>query len=272
MLDERIRERAKQLIIVQFAEREEQLKKDLGLAKADFSRDGIYHSSMMLRKLQEIIVRELEIRTMLAWESIVRVHRTLGSEVISNLKVDLQKELFKYIDQEDDALSRLLEEERLRVDKGASLSLTEAVKHVKAKHEIEIELYVDSLEQAKQVSQPPAPVYHFYGNVGAVQTGLYASANIIQNLGEADKEFLFNALSMIKDTLASIREMSETQRKELTQMVEETLTEIKSAQPNNTKVKAILNTLAISIQTVASAQPAYQALKSALLPLGITLP
>jgi hypothetical protein len=273
MLNDKIRERTSKLIVSQYAEREEPLGNDLARAKADFSMHNAFHSSHMQLALQRIIARELEIRAMLAWESIVRVFETLGSKVTDTLKDDLQKELFKYVDDQYSVLSKQLNKEISLIDKHSKRSLAEILKQIKNKHEVEIELYVDSLlERAKLGLQPSAPVYNYYAPVGIVQTGPYASAHIIQNLGSTDKEALLSALSMVRDTLDGIRDISEPHRKELTQIVEESVIEIQSRQPNNTKLESMLSTLAVTIQTIASAGQVYQTLKSALMPLGIAFP
>lgn len=124
----------------------------------------------------------------------------------------------------------------------------------------------------RQGAASSSSTYNFYGNVGAFQTGPGASANIIQNLGSEDKDALLNALNLVRDTLTLVRDLAAEQKDELLQMVDDSVKEVKSTNPNNTKLRTILTAIATTIQTVGSAQPAYQALKTALLPLGITLP
>lgn len=155
------------------------------------------------------------------------------------------------------------------------VSLKEVSEHVIAKHEIEIDLYVDTYEKHSEKSDSnagQAPTYHFYGSVGAVQTGPSALANIVQNLSNEDQEAIKQALSLARDAITATSEIEETQKKELVEIVDDAKKELDSEKPNNTKLKSLFTTVAETIQTLASAQPAYQALKAALIPFGIILP
>jgi hypothetical protein len=54
---------------------------------------------------------------------------------------------------------------------------------------VEIDLYIEYVTtQKEEIAVPPR--YNFYGNVGAVQTGANALANVVQNLSEGDKTAL----------------------------------------------------------------------------------
>jgi hypothetical protein len=100
-----------------------------------------------------------------------------------------------------------------------------------------------------------------------------------------DNRFHFNKLYHIKwmtilsAALAQVREalgldvsLPERQKRESLEIADECSTQIASQSPNSTKLLNMFNVLGTAIQSIASAQPAYQALKIALLPLGIILP
>lgn len=114
--------------------------------------------------------------------------------------------------------------------------------------------------------------YNFYGAVGSVQTGANATANVIQNLGADDRATLSSAIQQVRDALSNAQTVGEQQRKELLEIADECVSQMSASSPNNTKLLTMFNVLGTSIQSIASAQPAYQALKIAVLPLGITLP
>ena len=152
------------------------------------------------------------------------------------------------------------------------LTLDEACDDSRRKHDVEIDLYVDSLKiSAEEQPSAMAHSYHFYGTVGTVQTGAGATANVVQNLAAEDKQALLRALDQIKDAISSSQALL-AQREELIEIAEECITLMQAPQPNDSKLRAMFDVLATSVQAVASAQPAYQALKAALLPLGIMLP
>ena len=155
------------------------------------------------------------------------------------------------------------------------VSLDQDRDHAIQKHEVEIDLYLEALTQTVQAAeeQPAAAQqYNFYGAVGAVQTGARASANIVQNLDQGDKDALIQALELAREAVDHAQEIADIQKQEVSSIVDDINSELHSGAPNNTKLRALFTTIGTSIQTLASAQPAYQALKGALIPLGILLP
>ena len=151
-------------------------------------------------------------------------------------------------------------------------TLTETAKLSKEKHNIEIDLYVDSLRETGKEALPPRATYHFYGSVGAVQSGANAYANVVQHLADSDKQEIINALNEVKLAVQNASKKSEREIHELIEIVDDSIDELAKSNPNNTKLRACFDVLSGSIQAIASAGPAYHALKSALLPLGIMLP
>jgi len=115
--------------------------------------------------------------------------------------------------------------------------------------------------------------YNFYGNIGSVQTGANAVANVVQNLGADERASLAAALQQFKETIEIAPSLTEPQRQELLEIARECSLQISSeSSPNDSRLLDIFNVLGITIQSISSAQPAYQALKTAFLALGITLP
>ena len=114
--------------------------------------------------------------------------------------------------------------------------------------------------------------YHFHGNVGSVQTGANAVANVIQNLSVDERASLAAALQQFKKAIEIAPSLTKPERQKLFEIAQECSSEIGSESPNDTKLFAMFNILGTTIQSIASAQPAYQALKTAFLVCGITLP
>lgn len=61
-------------------------------------------------------------------------------------------------------------------------------------------------------------------------------------------------------------------RDEVAELVEDARTELEKPKPNGFRLTNVLTGVATAVQTAASLQPAYQALKAGVLPLGIFLP
>lgn len=274
MLDAALQARFEKLLEARIAERRKQFPLELGQIEAQAAARGMFHSSARLLQLQQAHERELEIRAILTWESLVRVHRTFGSPMSDTLREDLKAEMSGRISECSSELNWSLTARVQKTQINMTFSLDEARLAVAAKHDIEIDLYVDSLttNSTQQGTVPMAQHYNFYGNVGSVQTGANSVANVVQNLGIDDRASLSSAIQQVKEALSVAPSIEDTQRRELIEIAEECATQIAAESPNNTKLLTMFNVLGTAIQSIASAQPAYLALKVALLPLGITLP
>ncbi|MGZ5056952.1 MAG: hypothetical protein ACXWF8_16080 [Methylobacter sp.] len=132
---------------------------------------------------------------------------------------------------------------------------------------------LDSLSSPQdQGNYPMTHNYNFYGNVGSVQTGDSTTANIIQNLSINERASLAAALQQFKETIESAPSLTEPQRQELLKVVQKCYSQIDNESSSDSTLLDAFNILGIAIQSISSAQPAYQALKTAFLALGIALP
>lgn len=114
--------------------------------------------------------------------------------------------------------------------------------------------------------------YNFLGNVGSVQTGANAVATVVQNLGVNERASLITALQQFKNAIESEPSLTEMQKQELLEIMQNCSNEINSETPNDTKLNDMFNVLGATVQTLASAPVAYQVLKTAFLACGINLP
>ena len=79
MLDSFLLDRFKSLSAVRIAERGKAFPMELAQIDATAAATGTFHSGGRLKKVHRAHERELEVRAIIAWESLVRVHRTFGS-------------------------------------------------------------------------------------------------------------------------------------------------------------------------------------------------
>jgi hypothetical protein len=80
------------------------------------------------------------------------------------------------------------------------------------------------------------------------------------------------ALSDIKTALSEITETTMVDPNEIAEMTDAASAELDKRRPNAALLRSVLSGIATGIQTVAAAQPAYQALRTAAASVGITLP
>lgn len=217
---------------------------------------------------------ELCARVSHAWQSLVRVHRTLGCPRTGSLRDEFKKELSETIDRLAAELTISLVAQIRDWSKRPGFTLDAISQRLRNQHEVEINLYVDSLgiHASAKETHPMTQEYNFYGNVGAVQTGPYATANVLQSLSEEEKQSLNRALTHVRDSIAAGATISEQQRGELLSIVDDCSKEMSSPTPNNTKLMSMFNIIGTTVQAMADVRPAYEALKAAVAPLGINLP
>ncbi|WP_144409301.1 hypothetical protein [Pseudoxanthomonas suwonensis] len=271
MLDANFINRYSRLLEARTAERLRQFPSELRQISARAAQRGIFHSSVHASQVHQAHERELEVRAILAWESLARVQRTLGTQPDGTLRQDLKRQLSSQVNSFCAELSQSLQQQLQRLPRNQVLSLDAMRQHLIQKHDVEIDLYVDSLMNSPEQDSAQAQ-YNFYGSVGAVQTGANAQANVVQNLGADDRAALTESLTLIRDALQQASDLAETQRQELLEIAAECETQVVADSPNNTKLLTMLTILGTAVQSIASARPAYQALRTALFPLGITLP
>lgn len=277
MLDEKILDRVRRLVQVQFAERRKQVPNEIARIKEEMNVRGALYSGATVKRIYDTCAREIEVRAMLAWQNLVRVHQIFCAPLTDTIATDFKEAVNNYVETTGQEVSEIMRRQVRLEEAERSLRGIGGVKqHIIEKIGVEIDLYVDSLVQGLTVEEGGAKLsqskYNFYGPVGAVQTGPSASANVVQNLSTEDKDALMNALDEVKESLKKVEDIATSEREEIIDLVQDSREELQKPKPNNMKIRAILTQVGRTIQTFASLQSAYQLLKSALLPLGILLP
>lgn len=113
---------------------------------------------------------------------------------------------------------------------------------------------------------------HFHNTVGSVQTGAKSVANFTQNISAENRSSLLIALEQVKEAINLAPSIAEIEKRHLLEKTENCSTQITREESDSSVVLATFNALGTAIQSLASAQPAYEALKRVALPLGINLP
>lgn len=278
MLDPTMRDRFNNLVETKVAERRYQFLDEIAKIDRQLAAKGFIGWSMRPLQHKQAHEREVEIRAELAWASLIRVHKVSGCPIDECLREDLRTEIYRQIESAFDELSRSLVE-TLQYKRGnpqaptQTPSLFDARRNIFAKYDVEVDLYVDALNSSWSSEGVPLMTQNnFYGTIGSVQTGASSTANVVQNLGPVDRDALIAALEDVREAIHAATTIDDIQRHELIEIASECAEQMATASPNNTKLLTLLNVLGITVQSIASAQPAYQSLKIALIPFGITLP
>ena len=205
---------------------------------------------MYVLQVKDICEREIEIRAVIVWKSLVRLLNYLPDEVSDNLASDLKQFLIESINSNYEELTQILDGNLRGMMKPEQVAITGARDHAISKHDIEIDLYVDTMvERHKTASSSMTEKhdYHFYGSVGAVQTGSNAQANVVQNLGSEDKQAIKQALALASDAIKAASDIADSQKTELVEIVDETNSELEKESPNSTKLQSLFITIGTTI-------------------------
>lgn len=127
----------------------------------------------------------------------------------------------------------------------------------------------------EEPKQPPAAsaaggVYNFHGNVGAVQTGPYATAHV--HLDAAGSARVIEALEQLRDALPKAADMALDAREQSAGLVSDIIVAARADKPNGLTLTSLLMGLGMTVQTVASLRPAWDAVRQAAGLVGIHLP
>lgn len=274
MLDPQIAGLARRMILAQFEDRKKEVQRAVVQLADQFRIAGALSSGTFVVEMRECCAREVEIRAKLIWQALLRVMSNLGVKPSEGLSVALQSEVEGYSAQMLSDLEPIMAKHKRHGSSVHAEPLSSAWGLAMRKIYVEIDLFVSSLHARVQTDELPGSqntTLNIYSPVGVIQTGPGAMASISHNLGAGERDVLFRALDIIKESLATTGELVGV-REEISELIEEARAEVGKSKPNGMRLQSVLTGIASVIQTVGSLQPAYQVLKAALLPLGVFLP
>lgn len=219
---------------------------------------------------------ELAARSTILWEIIRRTYLSMSSTFRDGVLEDLRQQINEHMAAQTRRVVEIclqrpaangLTKEQFR--EIIQRELDACGREHAAKLDIEAQFYVDDLRRIA-AAQPAGTVLNFNAPVGAVQTAPLATANV--SLAGTEGGRLIGTLQALQQAIERSVDTTPEQRAESTEIVIDTIAAVKSEKPNAGKVSGLLGGLATTIQTTASLQPAYQAVKTAAAIVGISLP
>jgi len=277
MLDEQVLKIAQDRIQLEINEQYENLLQEVARIKAEMGARNMLHSSVVVNRVADLCVVAIKIRAQLVWQTLFRFLSTAGLSYYDNLAGDLKVVVARHLPM--GTLNDLVRE-TAQLIRGTDLfmqfqpQLDSARRAALAKIGTEIDLFVHSLKKKVKMKKKEAAstVFNIYSPVGAIQTGDSSIANVTQSIDTQVREQLIKVLEEIGVELSRLDVTMPHPKGEIIELVDEGREELKRPNPNITKLRSMLSTVGISIQTVASMKPAYETLKQALTFLGISLP
>ncbi|PYJ67928.1 MAG: hypothetical protein DME76_14015 [Verrucomicrobia bacterium] len=273
MLDPQIAGLARRMILAQFEDRKKEVQRAVVQLADQFRTAGALSSGRFVVELRECCAREVEIRAKLTWHALLRVMSNLGVKASEDLSVALQSEVEGYSAQTLPDLEMIMASHKRHGSSVIAEPLSSAWGLAMRKIYVEIDLFVSSLRarvESNELRESQKTTLNIYSPVGVIQTGSGAMTNISYSLDAGERDVLVRALDLVKESLATGEHVGV--REEISELIEEARAEVGKPKPNGMRLQSVLTGIAGAIQTAGSLQPAYQALKAALLPLGVFLP
>jgi hypothetical protein len=135
--------------------------------------------------------------------------------------------------------------------------------------ESDLQLWEVQLKQRKE-NPTSRNVVNITGNNNLVQAGTVGStASLVVDTDSRDALLL--APATLREVLPGAHELGSTQKTELGQVIDDCEREIKEAAPNRSRLAGSLQAIAGAVQTTASLQPAWEAIRRALQLMGLGL-
>jgi hypothetical protein len=277
MLDQDVVRIAEERLLLEISDQTNNLNQEINRSQRAAAAKGSSLSGPAFRGITDLCILFIKNRTQLVWQTFFRFltiagisySETLGEELKSLVAKYLPENLFKDILQQKatsvgqpDSFTRLGPE----LDAARIAAL--------AKVGTEIDLFVLSLKQKVELKEKETSsmIFNIYSPIGAIQTGDSSIANVSQTIDTEIREQLSKALEEISSRLAQEDIALPYPKGEVIEIIKEGQEELKKQFPNVTRLRGILSSVGTAIQTIASMKTAYEALKSALTFLGISLP
>jgi hypothetical protein len=236
---------------------------------------GMGRSGALLQAIHDACVSEVEARTLLAWSAVKDVLAAAGVQHTETLASELLAIVDKGARRADvrDVLRRRIDSIGGTSD-AAEFDLDGPTLRALAKRESDIDLYTLALVSKLAFEHLPADsiVNNFHGPVGAHEIGAASTPTATQINNSADSDALRRALDLVEVSLPAAATSPGLLIGEVLELVDETRAELAKARPNAIRFRTIASGVATAIQPIGTLQPAYQALKAALLPFGVLLP
>lgn len=270
MLDAKILELSRKLIHPQLADRQEALRWEVVAQERKAAAEGWHESGQFVKVLSRLGVEEIKIRVRLVSSVLFRVISECRVQHYADLEHDLKGEVAIHAQEAKAAVVSVIGDrlqhvdERLRGLARADLEGAEQRSVELANGDIGLFAHRLSLP-ANQAQHGGGNIIQVTGSVGAIQTGDWAVANVVQNIGEDERAVVARSLAAVREYLNA----NPANQTELVEVVNDAGSELVKEKPNLTKLKSLMVGIAGTVQTIAAAQPAFQAVKAALAVLGL---
>lgn len=272
MIDREVAHLFNELYETALHERRITLRRSMEIAMSELALRGLASSGAAVQRCVDLMRHELRARGDLAWDKVQDVLSNLGFDPQLQSSRDVKGLLATALDSQCAELSSQLSKQVQLISPHRQIpELASDVSNIKRELDARVDLLTARLARQRPEGWT-GQVFNFHAQVGAVQTGSHAVANLTLNLSRAGIDQLKQAMAEVRSAAALAPELSPSSRTEIAQIADEVTHELSAENPNKLRVSHLATGIATTIQTIGSLQSAYAVLKVALNFMGLQLP
>lgn len=227
-------------------------------------------------RVSKLYENDLRIRSRSILVNLKQVHQDFGSPLVNGIDEQLKTMGVVLIEQQlhglEDAYKRYLGRIGMTEIPPSGLDIRYSLQRAAIANEISQYIWVLRKVPMKSPDQPVGqPTFIINGNVGAIQTAPNAVAHVHQQVGERDFSVLVDALMQLRHVASTVDGIDANQREKLIADIAATDAEIKREAKDETALLKWLAGIGSIVQTLGSAQPAWEAVRVAARSIGLPL-
>ncbi len=244
--------------------------------KAEAGKGRTLSGAGFAARISKLYVDNLIARGQLILDNLKRVHREFGTSLITGIDDQLINLGADRIEQQflglEGAYRRHLGRLGLPAVSPIGLAMQYALQQAAIANEIRQYIWVLRKAPMKSsVQSAGQPTFIINGPVGAIQTAPNAVAHVQQFVGGTDFGALGDALAQLRGAIPVLHELDADQREKLASDISAAEAEIKRDVTDTTALLEWLAGIGAVVQTLGSAQPAWEAVRVAANSVGLLL-
>lgn len=270
-MDAQVRAIAVKRAEMDLLDRREQFPREVAKIHAEMSARGALHSGMTIRRVRDVADWEYRIRADLVWRAIARALSEARTRLAEDLATEVKVLVRTLVSQGSSDIPQEMDRtEKLLGGRAATKYSTPELMN-RALNRIDNEVDYAVL-RSTNVTEAEGHAVNIYQSYGIVQMGSASTASMAVTIGASEKEALQAALDEVQRTLEDAESLSTQTKGETLDLVSELRTELEKDAPNGIRIRSMLQGVATTVQTLASAPKAYQLLKGVAGFIGLDLP
>lgn len=244
--------------------------------RGEFSRGRAPGGAGFAARLAKLYAQDLAKRTNIIVANLKKAHADFGFPLDDDVDGQLTDLGSKILSQQfqglDGAYVRHLQRFGVAVVHPSGLDQKYPL-HLASVHNL-IGLYLWTMRKVPMQSQTPSvnqTNVTINGPVGSVQTGSHVVANVQQHWSQGEADNLVQALQQLRAAIGGAQGLDAAAREDLAINIDKAQTEVNAGSPNRERLLNWLGGIGAAVQVVASAQPAFEAVRNAARLFGLPL-